>query len=363
MKVFIVTGSSGGHIFPAVSLAEELNSLDQGTQILLLLPERSKVSLAIPAGCAIAYSSAPRLVLAFNRECVLSLWGISKASWQDLRLLLNFKPDVAVGFGSLDSLPLILFAWFFRIKTIIHEQNVIPGRANRLLAKLVDKVAVSFRQTFPYFGVSGEKIVLSGNPLRKTINRLERKVAAGYFGFQENRFTILVCGGSQGSSKINAVFADALSALPGKENLQLIHLSGKQDCELLKKRYSKEGVRAQVFDFFAQMHCAYSAVDLVICRAGATTVSELIFFGLPALLIPYPYAHAHQMANARVLEEAGCALIIEDSKLNAESLQELLGRLSSSVQELKKMRQCYKKFELANAASKLALEVKKLNAL
>ncbi len=363
MKVFIVTGSSGGHIFPAVSLVEELKSLDPAAQLLLLLPKRSNLSLDIPAGCAVVYSSAPRLVLAFNRACIASFWGISKAFWQDLKVLLNFKPDVAVGFGSRDSVPVIFFAWFFRIKTIIHEQNVIPGKANRLLAKLVDKVAVSFTETSAYFGAGRDKIVLSGNPLRKGLIRLERKVAAGYFGFQENKFTILVVGGSQGSSRINAGFADALSVLPGKENLQLIHLSGKQDKEFLQKRYAKAGVSAQVFEFLPQMHYAYSAADLAICRAGATTVAELIFFSLPAVLVPYPHAYAHQMSNARVLGNAGSAVVIEDAKLEPEGLRDLLARLICSEQELSRMRHSYKKFESLNGASKLAFEVNRLNTL
>jgi UDP-N-acetylglucosamine--N-acetylmuramyl-(pentapeptide) pyrophosphoryl-undecaprenol N-acetylglucosamine transferase len=363
MKVFIVTGSSGGQIFSAVSLAEELIALDQGTQVLLLLPERSNLSLDIPAGCAVAYSKAPRMVFAFSRSGVKSLLGLSKAAWQDMKVLLSFKPDVVVGFGSIDSVCIIFLAWFFRIKTIIHEQNVMPGKANRLLAKLVDKVAVSFEETLPRLRVNKDKLVLTGNPLREGLSRLERKAALGYFGFQENKFTLLVVGGSQGSSKVNSVFADALSAFPAKENLQLIHLSGKQDSELLKMRYAKEGVRAQVFDFFPQMHYAYSAANLVICRAGATTISELIFFGLPAVLLPYPYAYAHQMANARVLSGAGCALIIEDAKLNAENIKSILTPLVGSTEELARMRQCYDKFKSVNAAEKLALEVSRLNAL
>lgn len=363
MKVLIVTGSSGGHIFPAASLAEELIALDQSTQVLLLLPERSKISLDIPAGCAVVYSKAPRLVPAFSRSGIKSLWGIFKAACQDARVLLNFKPDVVVGFGSIDSVCLVFLAWFFRMKTIIHEQNVIPGKANRFLAKLVDKAAVSFEQTIPRLRVNKEKAVLTGNPLRKGISRLERKTASGYFGFQEDKFTLLVCGGSQGSSKVNAVFADAFSALPGREKLQLIHLSGKQDCELLKKRYAKEGVRAQVFDFFSPMHYAYSASDLVVCRAGATTISELIFFVLPALLLPYPYAYAHQAANAGILTSAGCALAIEDSKLSEANLRSILGRLVGSREELERMRQSYGKLNLFDAAGKLAFEVSNLNAL
>lgn len=362
MKVFIVTGASGGHIFPAASLAQSIKLLEPQAELLLMLPKRSKISLGA-TNYTVVYSNSPRLTLAFNRVSILSLYGLAKAFFEDLKVMLDFKADIVVGFGSLDSLGMVFCAWLFRIKTVIHEQNVIAGKANRLLAKFVDRVALSFEQTIAGLKVRREKIILTGNPLREAMKIVEPEIAAAHFSLKSEKFTILVVGGSQGSGKINSVFADAITTLPGKENLQVIHLSGKNDREALVNRYTNEKVNARVFDFFSQMQFAYSAADLVICRAGAITISELIYFSLPAVLLPYPYAYGHQMANAKVLADQSCAIIIEDAKLSGLTLKDALSGLINSPQKLSLMRQGYKKFPSSDAAEKLALEVIKLGVL
>ncbi len=274
-----------------------------------------------------------------------------------MRIMMKFRPDVVVGFGSLHTVALLFWAWLFRIKTVIHEQNVIPGRANRLIAKFADSLAISFPQTRSYFSGSREKVVLTGNPIRKELIKLDKKEALNFFKFEEGKFNILITGGSQGSHKINAVCFAALTALPLKQDLQIIHISGVQDFAGLKAGYTVSGVTHKLFEFFPAMQYAYSAADLVICRAGATTIAELQKFSLPAVLVPYPYAGAHQAGNARVLEDIGAAEVILDADLVVEKLKDKLQEFFCDAQKLRLMRQAYQKLPVLNAAEMLAKEV------
>ncbi len=355
MRVLIVTGSSGGHIFPALAL---INSLKNScAELLLVLPKKSKDN-NIPVGYAqVKYIRAAALSFNLSGKNIVDACSFLWGAWEGMLIILKFRPDVVVGFGSLNTVALIFWAWIFRVKTIIHEQNVIPGRANRLLAKLVDRVAVSFSQTNKYLNISGEKIVLTGNPLRRDLLPIDRKQALDFFKFKEGRFNILITGGSQGSVKLNSVCFEAIAAYPKKDDLQLIHISGIQDYSRLKIKYDSLNLAYRLFEFFPSMQYAYSAADLVICRSGATTIAELQKFGIPAVLIPYPFAYAHQEANARILGDPGAALIIKDEELSAEKLTAKLNEFLANPQVLKAMRRAYAQFQVPDAASCLAKEV------
>lgn len=358
MRILIVTGTSGGHIFPALALIDSLK--DPGNELLLVLPKKQGGRILAPK-TQVEYIPAANLTFNLSskniKEALAFLWG----AWLSLRIVIKFKPDVAVGFGSLNTVPIIFWAWLFRKKTIIHEQNVIPGRANRLLAKLVDEVAVSFEQTKNYLNILTGKISVTGNPLRKELIRIDRQKALEFFGFKEGRFNILITGGSQGSHKLNTVCFEAVSACQRKADLQLIHICGAKDFSVIKERYASLGLSAKVFDFFDSMQYAYSTADLVISRAGATTVAELQKFKIPALLIPYPFAYAHQEANARVLEDLKAALIVRDEELNADKLAAVLDELLGDPDKLNSMQNGYTQVQAKDASYLLAKEVLNLN--
>ena len=299
MRVLIVTGSSGGHIFPAIALLDSLKS--SGQEVLLVLPQKScqdKIPIALEQ---IKYIHTANLSLNLNSKNMRGFYFFLRGVLESFRIIISFKPDLVIGFGSLNTVALIFWAWLFRIKTMIHEQNVTCGRANRLLAKLVDKVAVSFSQTRNGLNIVDEKIVLTGNPLRKDLVRLDRKEALDFFKFDEGKFTILIMGGSQGSRRLNTICFEALSTHQKKNDLQVIHICGTGDFTGLLASYAASALTYKLFDFFLQMQYVYSVADLVICRAGATTIAELQKFSIPAILVPYPFAYAHQLANAQVL--------------------------------------------------------------
>lgn len=354
MRILIGTGSSGGHIFPALALAQELKA--QGENVLLVLPQKAGGrNIPITDKLAVRYIPAANLSLKLNRKNIIGLWFFLSGAWESLRVVVEFKPEVAVGFGSLNTVALIFWAWLFRAKTLIHEQNVTLGRANKLLAKLVDKVAVSFAQTRQSLNIDAQKIVLTGNPLRSELVPVERVSALDFFGFKDARTTILIMGGSQGSHRLNEACAEFLSAYPEKGRLQLIHICGFSDLTGLAAKYAAMGLAYKLFDFFPQMQYAYSVADLVVCRAGATTIAELQRFMVPAILVPYPFAYAHQSANARVLEEQGTALIVQDEELATEGFHAKFKQALSRPQALATMRRAYPP-QVAPEAAKLLTE-------
>jgi len=355
MRILVVTGSSGGHLFPAVSFLESLKGIKPDVKVLLVLPKIGVKPKILPEGCQVQYISITPIGARLNSKNLVSFLRFFKGSFESLILLIRFKPDIVAGFGSIDSIPLIIFAWIFRLKTIIHEQNVIPGKANKLLAKFVDKVAISFNETKDYLNISPSRIVVTGNPLRSFIKKAGKKEALNYFGFDESKFTILVAGGSQGSHNINIAFLDAISHL-ADNNLQVIHLSGEKDRSLLESGYKNLKALAKVFSFFEEMQYAYSAADLIICRAGATTITELIELALPAIIIPYPFAYAHQLQNARVLEKAGTAIVINDNELGSGILQERIELLLHDSTKLENMRLGYKGITKVQADAALVKE-------
>jgi UDP-N-acetylglucosamine--N-acetylmuramyl-(pentapeptide) pyrophosphoryl-undecaprenol N-acetylglucosamine transferase len=354
MRILVATGSSGGHIFPAIALLDSLKN--SGQNVLLVLPQKSQNNIDVTPG-QIKYIRAANVNFDLSSKNIRNIYSFLWGAWESFRIILKFKPDVVVGFGSLNTVALIFWAWLFRIKTIIHEQNVICGRANKLLAKLVDRVAVSFDQTRKYLNITEEKIVLTGNPLRRSLVRLDKKEALDFFKFKEGKFTVLITGGSQGSHRLNAVCLEALSACQEKDNLQIIHISGKQDFSWLKAGYTCPGLKYNLFDFFPQMQYAYSAADLVICRAGATTIAELQKFSVPAILLPYPFAYAHQLANARVLKNIGAAEILLDADLNADKLRDSLKEYFTNREKLNAMQKAYQKLPVLDAAEMLAKQV------
>lgn len=360
MRILVAAGASGGHIFPALSFIRALKDKEKGIDALLVIPKRSaQYNLAL-AGVRVKYVSFLPVQLRLGKENFPALWGFLKGSLQSLYALLEFRPDIVVGFGALDTVPLLLFAWMARAKTLIHEQNVIPGMANSLLARFSDRIAVSFEETKGYLKDYARKVVLTGNPLRKELIRIEKNAAKEFFGLDKVKLTLLVMGGSQGSSSINAAFLKSVSLLTDKSGIQVIHISGKKDYGLIRDQYKDLNINAKVFGFSNDMQFAYSASDLVVSRAGATAVSEIIFYKLPAILIPYPYAYSHQSSNAGILRRQGCAAVIEDKQLCGTSLKETIESLTNR-EKLERMRRAYDSLKSPEAGALLANEALSLN--
>jgi UDP-N-acetylglucosamine--N-acetylmuramyl-(pentapeptide) pyrophosphoryl-undecaprenol N-acetylglucosamine transferase len=224
-------------------------------------------------------------------------------------------------------------AWASGYKTAIHEQNAFPGLSNRILGKVVDRVFLSFESSARHFPQS--KTVLTGNPVRKRIRQGRLAPAQR----AEEKFTLFIFGGSQGAHHINQAMGESLAHLGDlKSRMRIIHQTGDRDYDEVRQAYEREGVEAEVQRFIQDMDRAYGAADLVLCRAGATTLFELMALGKPAILVPYPYAaNDHQTLNAKTLVEAGAALMVADGDLNGLNLSRTLRQLREDREKLKKI--------------------------
>ncbi|RJO65622.1 MAG: UDP-N-acetylglucosamine--N-acetylmuramyl-(pentapeptide) pyrophosphoryl-undecaprenol N-acetylglucosamine transferase [Candidatus Omnitrophota bacterium] len=343
MKILIFTGSSGGHMFPAFGFLDALQARYPLIETLLVLPKKSLGEWAkkrnypykVIEVSSFGLAQGIRNVKAFLQLCISFL--------KVIFLFFAFRPAAVVGFGGLSTVPAIMLAHCLGIKTLIHEQNVLPGRANGFLAPFADAIAVSFKETSRYMARYEKKIALTGLPLRKELTRIEKKKALAFFGLDDSFVTILVLGGSQGSHRVNMAFLQAVSSLVRKDGIQVIHVSGPLDHAVLKEAYGKEGIPAGIFDFLEKMQFALSACDMVVSRAGASTIAELIRYELPAILIPYPFARKHQAENAKHLQEIGAALCIEETASLASELKDCIASLANDKERLMRMRYAYRK--------------------
>ena len=356
MRILVVSGASGGHIFPAAAFLEAVLGRQDAAEILLVLPKKSINLPADFSSLKIEHISITAVGRSISFKNIAAIFNFFKGSLQSLLIILNFRPDIVVGFGSLVSVPVVLFAWLFRIKTMIHEQNVIPGSANRLLAIFADRIAISLRESSAYLSKYQAKTVFTGNPLRRKLRFIGRHEAAEFFGFCAKEFTILVLGGSQGSRSVNEAFLKSISDLRLLKP-QVIHIAGPADYGGFKNEYAGFGFEARVFDFFSEMQYAYSAADLVVSRAGATTIAELIFFKVPAILCPYPYACAHQAANADILVKIGAAAVVKEDDLGTGKLKKEIEEAIRDPEKINRMRSAYGSLTLPAAADLLAEEV------
>lgn len=356
-RVIVVAGKSCGHIYPALSFIDALKERYKDAEVLLILPKENAIKNKREFNYQVKYISLLPLRRWKDIGNIKCFSKLIKAGFQAIFIISEFNPNAVIGFGSLISVPFIMCSWLFRVKTFIHEQNVACGRANRFLAKFCDKIAISFIDSKRYLAVNENKIVITGNPLRKELTNIDKNKALEFFGWDQNKFTILVMGGSQGAHSINEEFLKCMILMKGKFNLQVIHLCGNIDYDVLTKGYKDLGINFKVFTFLEQMHYAYSVSDLVVSRAGAISVSEIAYFKIPAIFVPYPYAYEHQLSNAMALKEKGCAIVISQKEFNAEGLRVILGPLITDTKKLKNMRLAFEGIPKYNAAESLVKEV------
>jgi UDP-N-acetylglucosamine--N-acetylmuramyl-(pentapeptide) pyrophosphoryl-undecaprenol N-acetylglucosamine transferase len=314
-KVLIAAGGTGGHLFPAQQLAQQLQGdfdlLFAGHQIgTSPFFEREK----IPFAEIIAH---PLKRGFFIKTCV--------GFWQACKLIRGFKPDLVVGFGSFHTVPLLLAAAFLRKKLVLFEANSKMGKVIRLFRPLASEVAVQFPNT-------GGTLV-PWLPWKSAGQRLEMKEAKKLYGLDPEKKVVLVFGGSQGASFLNETAPKAIRWI---EECQAIHLAGPIEAEKVKEAYEKLGIFASVKPFEKEMAHAYAAADLALCRSGAGTIAELIRFELPALLIPYPFASEnHQWMNGEYLRDLGAARLIDQKEANEEKIAHELSAVIKQLEERK----------------------------
>lgn len=333
MRVMIAGGGTGGHLFPGIALAEEVSTRHHKNDVVFVGTERGLEARVVPAaGYKLETIPVRGLKGMGLGRFLLGLLALPMAFASSWRILRRYRPDVVVGVGGYASGPVVLAAWLQRVPTCVQEQNALPGFTNKVLGKLARAVFIAFEEARRYF--PSRKIHLIGNPIRSklTDNYLRSRVAHA-------RFTVLVFGGSLGARRLNALVVEALDSLGDvKDSLHFIHQTGKADVEQVRQAYAAKGWAADVSEFIEDMSSAYAGADLVVCRAGATTLAELTVCKKASILVPFPFAtDNHQEVNARSLVNAGAALMFREAELTGATLAETIRGLKADPARVKRM--------------------------
>ncbi len=319
MNVAIAGGGTGGHLFPALAVAEVLR--ERGDEALVFISEKEVDALATRDHTDLRFEKLPGIGLPrlFSPAMLTFAWRFNQSLAPCRAIYREFRPDVVLGMGGFTSTAPILAGRLRGIPTFVHESNAIPGKANRLNARLVTAVLLGFEECARHFPKA--RCEVTGTPIRRSLaERMPRAEAAAHFGLDAEKRTLLVMGGSQGAHGINEALAKAAGAL-SELGLQVIHLTGSQDDQLMTDNYRRAGVRAHVAPFCHRMDAAYAASDAAIARSGAASLTELSHFGLPSLLIPFPHAtENHQALNAEIFVRAGAARVLDQAATTGESL-------------------------------------------
>jgi len=333
VRIVIAGGGTGGHLFPGVAIAEEFRRRSGENDVLFIGTKRGLEARVLPQiGFALDTLDVEGIKGRGIARSLAAMLKIPRSLLQSRRIIRDFGPGIVIGVGGYASGPAVLAAHFMGLPTAIAEQNAIPGETNRILGRFADRIFVSFAETAVRF--RADRVRVTGNPIRAAIAgaaRRERKAG--------EPFTILIFGGSQGAHRINLA---ALEALPHfgemKGRLRIIHQTGKDDLEMVTKGYHDQAVEAEVLPFITDMAAAYGKADLLVCRAGATSIAEITAGGKAAIFIPFPFAvNDHQTKNAELLVNRGAAAMIPERDLTGESLSGVIRRLAQDPGKIGEM--------------------------
>ena len=319
--LMIMAGGTGGHIFPALSVAEYVRARNWNV-VWLGSQAGMEASIVAPKGYTMAWIRFAGVRRRGLVPLALLPLNLLVAFWQSARAIFAHRPDVVLGMGGYIAFPGGMMASLFNRPLVLHEQNSIAGLANRVLSTVADKVLVAFPGAFG----GRSKAEWTGNPVRGDIASVAPPDAR--FAGRAGPLRLLVLGGSQGASALNEVVPQAIALLPDASRPLVTHQTGAAHLETVRANYERAGVQAEMLAFIDDMAARYAQADLLVCRAGASTIAELAAAGVPAVLVPFPYAvDDHQTTNARFLSERGGAVLIPQSELTPDALAGLLATL------------------------------------
>lgn len=363
MKYLLTGGGTGGHIYPAIAIANEILRNEPDAKILFVGTKNGLESELVPKS---GFELKTITVQGFKRKLSFdTLRTVKKAiiGLKDANRILNdFKPDVVIGTGGYVCGPVVLMAVLKRLPTIIHEQNVYPGMTNRILSKFVKIVAVSYEDSIKYF-YDKSKIVVTGNPIRSELLNGEKFQSLKRLGFSPDYPLVASVGGSRGAEKINLSMLEL--AKRKNKNLQLLIITGSKQYDNVIEQFKLKNIdiddNVKIIPYCHNMSDVYAAADIIVCRAGAITLAELTATGVPSILIPSPYVtNNHQEYNARTLEKSGAAFVILEKDISGDILYDKIMYLLNNPEMIDRMRYNAKKLSKTNAASELYKLIKTL---
>ena len=347
MRVVIAGGGTGGHLFPGIAIAEEFLKREKDAKVIFIGTKKGIESRLLGK---LGYELKEIEIEGVKGRGMSALakvfYQIPKSLWQSRRILNQFRPDIVLGVGGYASGPAVLAAHWMGIPTAVAEQNAIPGVTNKILGRVADKIFVTYAETEKYF--SGKKVVWSGNPVRAAV-AVRRDMKKEKKDIKQ----LLIFGGSQGAQAINKNVVEMLPFLQTmKDTIQVLHQTGLQQMEAVREAYEKSGIRAIVTDFIVDMAGAYEKADLIICRAGATSLAEITVAGKAAILIPYPFAaNDHQSKNAEAMASRGAAVMIPEKALTGRVLFDAVNDLLHNEERLRRIEENSLRMGKADAAA------------
>jgi UDP-N-acetylglucosamine--N-acetylmuramyl-(pentapeptide) pyrophosphoryl-undecaprenol N-acetylglucosamine transferase len=325
LSVVIAGGGTGGHLYPGIAVAQEILRRDPSARVTFAGTTLGLEARVVPkAGFGLDVIRSAGLKGKSLRTRLRGAALILPSLWDAWRVISRRRPSVVIGVGGYSSGPVVLAAALRRIPTLVLEQNAVPGLTNRLLARVVRAAAVTYEDTLAFFGGRG---IVAGNPVRSEFFAVQSQNAVRGIGDRAAR--VLILGGSQGAHAINmAVVAAAPDLVRRHPGLELVHQTGERDESRIRQQYEAMGIRARAERFLDPVVPEVMAADLVICRAGATTLAELAALGRPAVLVPFPAAtDDHQRKNAAVVAGAGAALVVDERQLTGDHLADVTSQL------------------------------------
>lgn len=361
-KNFIFAGGgTGGHLYPAIAMAQELKRQEPAAVIHFVGTRRGIEEQVVPRHGFILHRISVRGVRrSFALSNLLVPFVLIGSMIQSAALMLKLKPAAVVGTGGYVSGPVLFAATILRFPTLIQEQNSFPGVTTRLLSRWVDRIHISYEASRRYFR-RAEKLFLSGNPVRLFAAGKSVAESRRMFQLSPDRDTVLVFGGSQGAEMLNRTLAASLPRIMEKSSLQLLWSTGEKSLPAVTQAVAPFAERVRVFPFIEDMENAYHAATFCLTRAGALTCAEIAVCGLPAILIPYPFAAAnHQEMNALAIEQNGGAQVILQRQLTPDLLAERIIELANNREKRKEMAEAVKRLSFPRATQDLALSILEL---
>lgn len=353
MKVIISAGGTGGHIYPALAIINKLKEKDKNVDILYIGTTRRMEKDLIP-NMGINYEGIDVTGLAKNPiKMVKSLYGILKGVKQCKKIMKKFKPDIVIGVGGYVTVPVVLAAKKLGIKIILHEQNSIPGKANKFLSKFADKVCVSMKSSLDYF----KNGVYTGNPRSEEVNNA-KPIKKEDIGLTSSKKLVVITTGSLGASTVNDIVISSLNKF-SKENYEVLLITGKDGYNNYKK--IKKPSNVFIVPYIDDMPRLLKVTDLIVSRAGATTIAEITSLGIPSILIPSPYVpNNHQVLNAKDLKDNNATIMIEEKDLSSDELLYQINRIIKDKKVSKELQDNAKKLGVKDSASKIYKEIIKI---
>lgn len=356
-NILVVAGGTGGHIYPGLAIAEQIKIIRPESNIVFIGSHNGMEKNIIPKyGYKMEFIRAMGFEKKFSLQSLHAVKSIFDSIRDSKKVLRKYEPELVIGTGGYTCGMMLREAAKMKVPTMIHEQNAFPGRANRMLGKYVDRIAIAFEEAEDYF--PAEKVFFTGNPVRNVFKKINRTEMCQALDIKPDEKMILAVGGSQGAESINYAMLELMKSEKSGDKIFCL-ITGKNKYEEIKSAYDKAGLsdehRFRIIPYTTEMEKYIGASDLIICRSGASTIAEIAAVGVPSILIPYPFAAGdHQRINAEAIERLGGGVIIADADLNGSVLKSKVSQLFADPDQMEKMRESVKEYGTVHADKILA---------